>query len=595
MDQKHRGEFLIPIDRITHYSSQNPNEGIEDVKSKEFSKSSYYEKIKKGSEIHWVKINIKAEDSKSKKRVLELMASNIDSISVYFSYDNEQNYEWIGTYTKYTQFKERPRDHKNFTFDIKDNADVTVIIRYYKSYGRTLIYKIRSENVFNAYSNKEYCILGIFYGLFSMILLYNFLMVTYFKEKFYFYYSLFLLSFIITSLVRDRLGYQYIWYSFESLNIYLINWSPILLLVTFILFIKSYIKIEKRLKRIKLYFFLYVIVLCLWNNFVITPQHLVIWNSLLFYIPLIAIFLYLVYWSVFVNSLDRYFCIGLFFVMCSFYILGTESNSFSGVINESGIINHYSSYLCIVIMIISFSISLFKKFNTIKVQEQKVQEDLIIFLKEKEQTISQEVEVRTQEIEEQKQIIVKKNESLENAIQQVFHQAEEIRRINNLLTEKNKLLEADNVDIKEKMSSGSYMSFDDFKKLYPQDENCRQLVASLKWENKYQCPKCSGHFFTNSDKGRRCKKCNYIESEIVNTIFSRVRFPLQKAFYIMYYVFIHKGDVNIKQLSDEIDIRYNTCLSFVRKVKTNIDKHQNEINYYDDDWKKLIKTTIDFN
>jgi hypothetical protein len=85
---------------------------------------------------------------------------------------------------------------------------------------------------------------------------------------------------------------------------------------------------------------------------------------------------------------------------------------------------------------------------------------------------------------------------------------------------------------------------------------------------------------------RRCKKCNYKESITCGTIFHRLRFPIDKAFYILILTSTGR-EINISQLSHTIDLRMKTCWEFHNKVK-DIMQTRKRFKNPKEGWKELI-------
>lgn len=65
---------------------------------------------------------------------------------------------------------------------------------------------------------------------------------------------------------------------------------------------------------------------------------------------------------------------------------------------------------------------------------------------------------------------------------------------------------------------------------------------------------------------RKCTKCNHQESPTCGTLFHKVKFPILKAFYIVYYVATSKNGIASTELSRKLALRQKTCWLFKRKV-----------------------------
>jgi hypothetical protein len=54
---------------------------------------------------------------------------------------------------------------------------------------------------------------------------------------------------------------------------------------------------------------------------------------------------------------------------------------------------------------------------------------------------------------------------------------------------------------------------------------------------------------------RQCTRCGYVESPTAGTLIHRLKFPLLKAFYIVYYVSTCKSGVSSTELSRKLELR----------------------------------------
>jgi PAS domain S-box-containing protein len=151
-------------------------------------------------------------------------------------------------------------------------------------------------------------------------------------------------------------------------------------------------------------------------------------------------------------------------------------------------------------------------------------------------------------------------------ITKISNQANEIRRMN-------QLLEKDNIELKEELNKEvkarvdlKTVDFDEFHKVYPDDESCYKYLSDKKWKDGYKCKKCNN---AKSIKGkspysRRCTVCRFDESPLVDTIFFNQKFSITKAFY-MAFLITAQNKITSKQLSTMVSLRKDTCASFKRK------------------------------
>jgi hypothetical protein len=108
----------------------------------------------------------------------------------------------------------------------------------------------------------------------------------------------------------------------------------------------------------------------------------------------------------------------------------------------------------------------------------------------------------------------------------------------------------------------------EFQRRFPDDDSCFEYLSALKWGDGFCCPQC-GH--TNYCSGKRkydrqCTSCHRICSPTSGTLFHKVKFPILKAFYIVYYVSTSKKGISSTELSRKLGLRQKTCWLFKSKV-----------------------------
>ena len=108
----------------------------------------------------------------------------------------------------------------------------------------------------------------------------------------------------------------------------------------------------------------------------------------------------------------------------------------------------------------------------------------------------------------------------------------------------------------------------DFQAKFPDDPACLSYLSELKWGDGYVCPKCGNTKYCGGDKefSRQCTKCRHISSPTSGTLFHKVKFPLLKAFYIVYYVGTNRKGISSTELSRKLGLRQKTCWLFKQKV-----------------------------
>lgn len=119
---------------------------------------------------------------------------------------------------------------------------------------------------------------------------------------------------------------------------------------------------------------------------------------------------------------------------------------------------------------------------------------------------------------------------------------------------------------KKKKKDGGFPAF---VVKFSTDRACLEYLIELKWEDGFTCRKCSHERSVKGRKWyyRKCQKCKYDESATANTLFHKVKFPLSKAFGIVYQLSTMKKGISSCELAFQWGIHQETAWYFKRKVQ----------------------------
>lgn len=108
----------------------------------------------------------------------------------------------------------------------------------------------------------------------------------------------------------------------------------------------------------------------------------------------------------------------------------------------------------------------------------------------------------------------------------------------------------------------------EFQQQFPDDQACYDHLAKLKWPDGFICEKCGHTHYCKGklDRTRQCTKCGYQATPTSGTLFHKVKFPILKAFYIVYFIATNKQGISSTELSRKLGLRQKTCWSFKQKV-----------------------------
>lgn len=109
----------------------------------------------------------------------------------------------------------------------------------------------------------------------------------------------------------------------------------------------------------------------------------------------------------------------------------------------------------------------------------------------------------------------------------------------------------------------------EFTEKFSTDDKCREYLSQQKYENGHHCGNCGhGEYYSGKIVGTRvCSKCKYSESVTARTLFHKLKFPLRKAFHIVYTMSCTKKGISSYELSRQLSLRQKTCWYFQRKVR----------------------------
>jgi hypothetical protein len=166
------------------------------------------------------------------------------------------------------------------------------------------------------------------------------------------------------------------------------------------------------------------------------------------------------------------------------------------------------------------------------------------------------------------------NKELETTVEKRTWQLKENIKV---IDELNGILKSHNIALSENVSHLQHVrvlnkdvSFEEFKSQFPSKESCLELLADLKWKGKFLCNVCGNTEYFKLKKTnqylRKCTKCGKIHSATSNTLFHNVKFPLEKAFYIL-FLSTSGRKYTIEAISDMISLRAGTITNFKKKVE----------------------------
>ncbi|MEH0156017.1 7TM diverse intracellular signaling domain-containing protein [Limibacter armeniacum] len=591
-------EQMVPSRSISYLKEKGQRLGINDVLKLGKEKWSYEARaevltMKDPSVPYWIRVDLVGDALKNGEWMMEVLDSHVDSLAAYVVVDSVVRD--LGTSGMKMLFGERTFKHKNFIYNVPSGTEhVTFYFRYTSVYRTAFIYKVWKDERLVEYATTEYYMLGGFYGILVLLAVYNLLLFFSAKERFYIFYVLFVISCIFVGMVEDRTGFQFIWPSMPFLNRIIDYISPLFFLVATVLFGSTFLRMDEKHKTGWRLLWVTVGLNLLYFFYGLFKGQL-LWNSPYYILPFGVVFVYALMILRKGDMESRFFLVGYAFVMLGVSIISLRA---LGIYIIYHILGVYAFNFSLIMKVFFFSMALAERYRMLKEEKESAQQRIIQQLRDNEKIIEQKVVERTDKINKQKLIIESKNDELSEVNQQLEQQslqlakqADEIARMNELLKGENMQLQESVKEIATARVLMQDVNMDEFTRIFPNDQACFQYLEELKWDGEtFECKKCGNDKYSKGTGpfARRCTKCGFNESTTNGTLFHRLHFPIQKAFYILFLVYAKKGDVTAAELSTELDVRHNTCWKFSKKVKERLGRLKDVKSTDKHGWSKLI-------
>ncbi len=163
------------------------------------------------SSVYWIKFSTSLQDKSSLEQWwLNVSYPLLNKLDLYICDENDKLLE-LKKSGKARPFKDREVKDRNFLFQINSAAKQNLYLRVQTQSSMQIPLSIQStQNLFET-SQMALILSGIYYGLFILIFIYNFISFVYTRSRKYFLYLLFISSFALWQLSLDGLGIQFFW------------------------------------------------------------------------------------------------------------------------------------------------------------------------------------------------------------------------------------------------------------------------------------------------------------------------------------------------------------------------------------------------
>ncbi len=521
---------------------------------------------------NWFKLTIKNNrKNQHESWLLESWGFDMDQLEFYSPSDPYLQKIAMG-YSH--RFNDRRIFNKNPVFPIYvlPGESKTYYLKIQRHAPIHLTFLARTQEKFIQHISYEYWYLGIFYGIFTFIALVMLLLSILFLDKLYLAYFFCVLSELIYCLRRDGLGFQFFWPNYPQINYILeFNIPQLLFIIASLVYAIQFLELRKRLP---VFYHLCWYAIGLRCLIFLGIQFSSYKEVNIFLIDFFFMLLPFIAGIVSIKNQHpyaKYYVVAFSCLLTSFLLILLEDNKLLPLLSY----NWYWINIGMLMEVLFLALALASHLRYLRKQKEASHQLLVKSLKDKYSLkekmnieLEKKVEERTEKInimlqqrEEQNAVLLQTNEEL--AILN-----EKVKQMNQLLNQDNQQLRSDVTQIGQSRVLLKDVTFEEFKRFFPTDALCLKYLADLKWQEGYKCKKCGYNKGVKDEVryGIRCKNCKYVESPTAGTLFHKLKFPITKAFYMMYLVYLKGKSMSLDELSEILELRRETCWSFRKKI-----------------------------
>lgn len=239
--------LLIPPQQMEYYvDMQGQMEAIAAFQSTSFQKMASQTmdvSTEQANAVFWIRFSIHNTQNNPLFR-LQLDDHTIDEAKLYYIQKGSMKVQHSGTSV---QFKDRDLYHKNigFTLSIAKGEILTCLLRCKSKHDFSLKPVLRSIPHFYKHSIIEYTLLGFFYGITCIIVLYNLVCFFILKKKQYLYYLMYMTCIMLYLMSYNGTGFQFFWSTHPHFSFWAEVISSTVGISCLLLFINAYLALER--------------------------------------------------------------------------------------------------------------------------------------------------------------------------------------------------------------------------------------------------------------------------------------------------------------------------------------------------------------
>jgi hypothetical protein len=556
--------------------------------------------IQHPTSTYWLRVTLRHPAAEAATSYLELYDPHIGEVTFYRP--TGAVYDSVATGAN-RPFGTRLLTYKNFLFALPPlpGGTSTYYLRLHSDTRTSFRAMLHSGPALIPELSLQYWLLGGFYGIILIILVYNFFLFFFLKERSYLYYVLYVLSGALLFLSEDGLGFQYLWSAIPPLNDFIAAAAPVLLLLTFAQYARTFLDSAVRLPSLDRAT-KWIVGL---STALLVLDAAVVHSGFSFWLYLLPYgMLYYTAWRAYRNGLRpaRYLLLAQALVAGS---LGFLISRKLGLEFYNNAYTVYSLNVAFVIEVAILSYALADKIKGLTDTTLHTQARLLKELRKKHHAQARLVEqlrenqaLKDQLNTELEALVARRTDELRQQNDTIATQNRELLERNSLLALQSAAIEQLNRDLSRDLHDqkaarieSREVDFGEFSQLYPDKDACLRYLADLKWHAGYRCRKC-GHEKSceaREPHARRCTRCRYVESATTGTLLQKCKFAAEKALYAVFLLHAHRGNYAPAELARVLDLRPATSWAFAQKVLAALQRRRQAPDYEENEpWNHVL-------
>jgi hypothetical protein len=556
--------------------------------------------IQHPTSTYWLRVTLRHPAAEAATSYLELYDPHIGEVTFYRP--TGAAYDSVATGAN-RPFGTRLLTYKNFLFALPPlpGGTSTYYLRLHSDTRTSFRAMLHSGPALIPELSLQYWLLGGFYGIILIILVYNFFLFFFLKERSYLYYVLYVLSGALLFLSEDGLGFQYLWSAIPPLNDFIAAAAPVLLLLTFAQYARTFLdsavwlpSLDRATK--------WIVGL---STALLVLDAAVVHSGFSFWLYLLPYgMLYYTAWRAYRDGLRpaRYLLLAQALVAGS---LGFLISRKLGLEFYNNAYTVYSLNVAFVIEVAILSYALADKIKGLTDTTLHTQARLLKELRKKHHAQARLVEqlrenqaLKDQLNTELEALVARRTDELRQQNDTIATQNRELLERNSLLALQSAAIEQLNRDLSRDLHDqkaarieSREVDFGEFSQLYPDKDACLRYLADLKWHTGYRCRKC-GHEKSceaREPHARRCTRCRYVESATTGTLLQKCKFAAEKALYAVFLLHAHRGNYAPAELARVLDLRPATSWAFAQKVLAALQRRRQAPDYEENEpWNHVL-------